>query len=82
MLGLLLGFGHIQKRYVKGNSRFIYGQSSLRKHHFNYFNYVLDLFKPFLSEDFKLKERSHLDKRTKVRYSSLIFATLAFPCFN
>lgn len=82
MIGLLLGDGHIQKRYVKGNSRFIYSQSSLRKHHFNYFNHVLELFKPFLSEDFKLKERHHLDKRTKVRYSSLNFATLAFPCFN
>ncbi len=72
MIGLLLGVGHIQKRYIKGNSRFIYGQSSLRKHNLNYFNHVLELFKPFLSEDLKLKER----------YSSVNFATLAFSCFN
>jgi hypothetical protein len=82
IIGLLLGDGHIQKRYIKSNSRFIYGQSSLRKHHLNYFNHVLELFKPFLSEDFKLKERSFLNKITSVRYSSLYFATLTFPCFN
>ena len=33
-MGLLLGDGHIQKRSINGNSRFIYGQSSLRLHHF------------------------------------------------
>jgi hypothetical protein len=60
----------------------MYGQSSLRKHHLNYFSHVLELFKPFLSEDFKLKERSFLDKKTKVKYSSVSFATLSFPCFN
>jgi hypothetical protein len=35
IIGLLLGDGHIQKRSLTGNSRFIYGQSSLRIQHFN-----------------------------------------------
>ena len=26
-----------------------------RKHHFNYFNNVFELFQPYLSEDFKIK---------------------------
>ena len=62
---MLLGDGHIQKRSLIGNARFMYGQSSLRLQHFNYFNHVLELFKPYLSKEFKLKTRSFVDKRTK-----------------
>lgn len=82
IIGLLLGDGHIQRRSLKGNSRFLYGQSSLRKHHFNYFNHVIGLFQSYLSIDFKFKEKSFLDKRTQVKYSSVQFATLSLPCFN
>ena len=64
MIGLLLGDGHIQKRSINGNSRFIYGQSSLRLHHLNYFNHVFELFKPYLSKDFNPKKRSFTDKRS------------------
>ena len=82
IVGLLLGDGHIQKRSLTGNSRFMYAQSSLRKHHLNYFNHILELFKPYLSKDFKLKERSFTDNRTNINYSSVQFATLSLPCFN
>jgi len=82
IIGLLLGDGHIQKRSLTGNSRFIYGQSSLRIQHFNYFNHVLELIKPYLSKEFKLKTRSFVDKRTNNSYSSVNFATLSLPCFN
>lgn len=82
VIGLLLGAGHIQRRSLNDNSRFIYGQSSLRKHHFNYFNHVFELFQPYLSEDFKIKERSFIDKRTTQKYCSINFATLSLPCFN
>ena len=81
-MGLLLGDGHIQKRSINGNSRFIYGQSSLRLHHLNYFNHIFNLFKSFLSKDFILKDRKFLDKRTNKSYSSVSFATLSLPCFN
>ena len=33
LVGILLGDGHVQKRSLNGNSRFMYGQSSLRIHH-------------------------------------------------
>ncbi|KXN93362.1 Intron-encoded DNA endonuclease aI5 alpha, partial [Leucoagaricus sp. SymC.cos] len=82
VIGLLLGDGHIQRRSLNGNSRFKYGQSSLRKHHYSYFNHVFDLFQPYLSEDFKIKERSFTDKRTKQKYCSVNFTTLSLPCFN
>jgi len=75
-----------KKRSLTGNSRFIYGQSSLRIQHFNYFNHVLELFskEPYLSKakDFKLKTKSFVDKRTKNSYSSVNFATLSLLCFN
>ena len=80
IIGLLLGDGHIQCRNF--NSRFIYGQSSLRKHHLNYFYHVLNLFKPFLSQDFVPKPRTFVDKKTNNTYSSVYFTTLTLPCFN
>lgn len=60
----------------------MYGQSSLRIQHINYFNHVLELFKPYLSKDFELKTKSFVDKSTKNSYSSVNFATLSLPCFN
>ena len=82
LVGILLGDGHVQKRSLNGNSRFMYGQSSLRIHHLNYFKHVLNLFKPYLSETFKLKEKTFKDNRTNNTYKSVNFSTLSLPCFN
>jgi LAGLIDADG DNA endonuclease family len=80
LIGLLLGDGHLQCR--NGNSRFIYSQSSLREHHLNYFYHIFDLFRLFISKEFKPKSRSFVDKVTKNTYSSINFATLTLPCFT
>jgi len=80
LIGLLLGDGHLQCRNT--NSRFIYGQSSLREHHLNYFYHIFDLFKPFVNKDFIIKPRSFVDKTTNKTYGSLYFSTLTLPCFN
>ena len=89
IIGLLLGDGHIQSRQLNGNSRFMYGQSSLRENHLNYFNHIFELFKPFISKEYKIKSRSlfffffvFLDNRNNKTYSSVIFATLTLPCFT
>ena len=74
--------GPLRERSKVGNSRFFYAQSSLREHHLNYFNHILELFKPYLSKDFIVKERQFTDKRTNANYSSVQFATLSLPCFN
>ena len=42
----------------------------------------LDLFKPYLSTNFKLKTKSFVDSRNNKSYSSVNFATLSLPCFN
>ena len=82
LIGLLLGDGHLQCRHI--NSRFIYGRRSrsLRKHHLNYFFHIFDLFKPFMSKEFKIKSRSFVDKITNNTYSSVLLATLTLACFN
>ena len=60
----------------------MYSQSSLRIQHLNYFNHVLELFKPYLSKDFELKTKSFINKKNNNNYSSVNFATLSLPCFN
>lgn len=80
IIGLLLGDGHLQCR--KNNSRFFYGQSSLREHHLNYFYHIYDLFKPYISNNFKIKSNSFVNKLNNKSYSSINFATLTLPCFN
>ena len=52
----------------------MYPQSSLRKQHINYFNLILEIFKPYLSKDFILKNKTFTDKITKNIYSYLSFA--------
>jgi hypothetical protein len=82
IIGLLLGDGHIQSRQLNGNCRFMYGQNSLRENHLNYFNHIFDLFKPFISKEYKVKSRSFIDKRSNKTYSSVFFATLTLPCLK
>jgi hypothetical protein len=60
----------------------MYTQSSLRKHHINYFNHVLELLKPYLSKDFNPKSKNFKNKKNNNVYSSIQFATLSLPCFN
>ena len=60
----------------------MYTQSSLRKHHLNYFNHILELFKPYLSKNFILKEKFFKNKIISNVYSSVQFSTLSLPCFN
>ena len=60
----------------------MYGQSSLRENHLNYFNHIFELFKPFISKEYKIKSRSFLDNKNNKTYSSVIFATLTLPCFT
>ena len=68
--------GIYKKRSVLGNSRFIYAQSSLRLHHINYFNHVLELFKPYLSNNLIYKEKTFTDKRTNKEYKSVLACAL------
>lgn len=43
--------------------------SSLREHHLIYFNHILELFKPYLSKDFILKEKKKfLQIREQIKY--------------
>ena len=64
IIGLLLGDGYLQCRNV--NSRFIYGQSSLRQHHLNYF---------YLNHPNSIKiVVTDLELKTVTRYTSILSA--------
>jgi hypothetical protein len=55
-------------------------QGSKEKHS-DYLNYLYSLFEPFVGTEPTSTNRKP-DKRTGFKYDSLIFKTLAFPCFN
>ena len=55
LVGILLGDGHVQKRSLNGNSRFMYGQSSLIIHHRH-------LPSPTLPQPFSLKGEERREK--------------------
>jgi hypothetical protein len=57
LIGLMLGEGHIQNSNLISNSRFIYGQSSIRANHLNYFHHIFKLFKHFISKKYQIKSR-------------------------
>lgn len=40
------------------------------------------MFKPYISKDFVVKEKTFLHKQTNKNYSSVNFATLSLPCLN
>lgn len=81
LTGILLSDGHLQRRYEKGNVRFMFGQSGkLNKR--PYFELVYSLFKFYCSKDSDYYERIWKDNRNNQEYSSVSFATMELPCFT
>lgn len=80
LTGLLLGDGHIQRRSPSQNSRFIFGQTSIK--HLDYFKLVFKLFQPYCTNNFEYYTRSWVDSKSDKKYEALQFATMALPCFN
>ena len=81
IIGLLLGDGHIARRSLTANSRFVYAQSSAV--HSAYFYYVFNLFYPlYFVNNYKLQIRTSMDKRSGITYNALAFTTMQLPCFN
>ena len=80
LVGLLLGDGHIVRRSLTGNSRFVYAQTSIL--HKEYFNYVFSFFISLCTTDYKPQSRIFKDKRSNKTYSAISFTTMQLPCFN
>jgi len=76
LVGILLGDGHIQRRSVTANSRFIFAQTVK---HSEYYHYVYDIFKPYCTIDIESYHKIWTDERSNQTYQSLSFATIAFP---
>ena len=79
LIGLLLGDVHVARDGRRVNARLVFDQS--KNEHSNYIYFLYELFKPFVATEPKSTNRKP-DKRTGKVYDSLIFRTLAFPCFN
>ena len=78
-IGLILGDVHVSRSKPQHNTRLVFDQS--KDKHSDYLNYLYDLFEPFVGTEPKSTNRKP-DKRTGLTYDSLIFKTLALPCFN
>ena len=70
---------HASRPKAHYNTRLVFDQS--KEEHSDYLNYLYSLFEPFVGTEPTSTNRKP-DKRTGLKYDSLIFKTLAFPCFN
>lgn len=81
LVGLMLGDGHLQRRSINGNTRFMFVQSS-KEAKLEYFNHVFKLFQPFCTVNTVPYLKTWKDNKTHEFYSSISFATMSLPCFN
>jgi hypothetical protein len=80
LVGVMLSDGHILRRSITGNPRFIFNQSGKKEKH-SYFELVYKTFKPFCILDSNPYIRKWNDIKTGKEYSSVNFTTLQLPCF-
>jgi len=76
----MLSDGHISRRSITGNPRFIFNQSGKKEKH-AYFELIYNIFKPFCSFNSNPYIRKWKDNITGKEYSSINFATMQLPCF-
>ena len=73
--------GHIQRRSLTANARFIFNQSGKIEKR-PYFELVYNLFKLYCTKNSEFYLRTWIDKKTNREYSSISFATMQLPCFT
>lgn len=80
MVGIMLSDGHIARRSLTSNPRFIFSQSG-KKEKWPYFLLVFDLFKIFCTIDYNYYIKTWIDENTKEEYTSISITTMQLPCF-
>lgn len=80
MVGIMLSDGHIARRSLTSNPRFVFSQSG-KKEKRPYFLLVFDLFKIFCNKDYNYYIKTWMDKNTKEEYTSISSTTMQLPCF-
>ena len=80
LVGIMLSDGHIARRSLTSNPRFIISQSG-KKQKRPYFDLVFDLFNIFCNKDYNYYIKTWIDKKTKEEYTSISFTTMQLPCF-
>jgi LAGLIDADG DNA endonuclease family len=71
----MLSDGHIARRSLTSNPRFVFSQSG-KKEKRPYFLLVFDLFKVFCNKDYNYYLKTWVDKNTKEEYTSISFTTM------
>lgn len=79
--GMMLSDGHIQKRSITSNGRFIFAQSG-KPNKREYFNLVLEIMKPFCSANYIPYAKEWIDIRSNTVNSSISLTTMQLPCFT
>ena len=77
----MLSDGHIQRRSLTSNARFIFSQSG-KENKRPYFELVYNMFKVYCVKDSKYYEKTWEDKKTNQKYTSITFTTMQLPCFT
>lgn len=84
-IGIMLGDGCIQRRYMSLNSRFLFAQSG-KPEKDEYFKLVLAMFSPYLTAASLLKgvvvRYFNGPVESGSIYSRVDFSTIALPCFT
>jgi LAGLIDADG DNA endonuclease family len=81
LVGIMLSDGHLARRSITGNARFIFSQSG-KENTRPYFYLVYGMFKIYCAKDSKYYAKAWKDKKTNQEYSSVTFTTMQLPCFT
>ena len=81
LVGIMLSDGHIQRRSLTANGRFIFYQSGKIEKR-PYFELVYNLFKVYCTKNYEFHLKTWIDKNTNQEYSSISFATMQLPYFT
>ena len=77
----MLSDGHIQRRSLTSNARFIFSQSG-KENKRPYFELVYNMLKVYCVKDSKYYEKTWEDKKINQKYTSIAFTTMQLPCFT
>lgn len=80
LVGILLSDGHIARRSVTSNPRFIFSQSGKMDKR-PYFYLVYNLFKLYCNKNYNYYIKTWIDKVSHQEYTSISFTTMQIPCF-
>lgn len=81
LIGIMLSDGHISRRSLTSNARFIFSQSG-KEDKRPYFYLVYNMFKKYCVKGSEYQVKTWKDKKNNRVYTSVTFSTMQLPCFT